>query len=164
MRLEADLEQRVRASVDGDEHRLEVPDVRTHDPEVSLVARPARDDDGVSVAEPRLQLREVDPVGEQLALVAQVAQRVVGERLERLGDAALLVGERSASVASVSSTPSARRVPLRHSEPLADGQRLTLGDLLEQVGPGRVDEAHAGADELERPGIRESDRSSTARR
>ncbi len=94
VRLEADLEQRIGASVDGNEHRLEVPDVRADDPEVALVAGATGHDDGVPVAEPRLQRRELDPVGEQLALVAEVAQRVVGERLERLGDAPLLVGER----------------------------------------------------------------------
>ena len=118
VRLHPHLEQRVGASVDGEEHRLEVADVRPHDPEVALVARPARDDDRVPLAEARLQRRELDPVGEQLPLVAQVAERVVGERLERLGDPALLVGERAASVASVSSIPSASRVPLRHSSPL----------------------------------------------
>ena len=53
VRLQPDLEQRVGASVDRDEHRLEVPDVRAHDPEVALVARPTRDDDGVPVAKSR---------------------------------------------------------------------------------------------------------------
>jgi hypothetical protein len=46
------LEQRVGAAVDGDQHRLEVPDIRPHDPKVSLVTRPACDDKGVAVAKP----------------------------------------------------------------------------------------------------------------
>ena len=36
------------------------------------------------------------PCGEQLALLAEVAQRVVGEASQRLRDAALLLGERRA--------------------------------------------------------------------
>ena len=63
-----------------------------------------------------------------------------------------------ASVASVSSTPTASRVPLRHSEPPRTATRLTVGDRLEQPRAGGVDEADAGADELERARVREPPR------
>ena len=143
VRLEPDLEQRIGAAVDGDEHRLEVPDVRADDPEVALVPGPACDDDGVPVAEPRLQRRELDPVGEQLALVAEVAQRVVRERLERLGDAALLVGERADErvLGELDALGEPRAVPPQVTAAHGDG--LAVGDLLEQVGARRVDEADA---------------------
>ena len=68
VRLVAGLDQRVGAAVDADQHRLEVADVRPHDPQVALVAGPAGDDERVPVAEARLQRREVDPLGEQAAL------------------------------------------------------------------------------------------------
>ena len=54
------LEQRVRAAVDRDQHRLEVPDVRPDDPQVALVPGPAGDDERVPVAKARPQRREVD--------------------------------------------------------------------------------------------------------
>ena len=164
VRLEPDLEQRVGAAVDGDEHRLEVPDVRPHDPEVALVARPAGDDDGVPVAEARLQGREVDPVGEQLALVAQVTQGVVGERLQRLGDAALLVGERDREcrLGQLDALRQSRPVP--PDRPAAHGHGLAVGELVEEPGAERVDEADACPDELERAGIRKPPRAWTATR
>ena len=143
VRLHAHLEERVGAAVDGEEHRLEVADVGPHDPEVALVARPARHDDRVPVAEPRLQRRELDPVREQLPLVAQVAERVVGERLERLGDPALLVGERDGERRLGELDPFREPGPVAPQLAAAHGQRLALGDLLEQVGPRGVDEADA---------------------
>ena len=54
----------------------------------------------------------------------------------------------------MSSMPSARQVPFRHSEPLAQRQRLALRDLVEEIGARNIDEADARPDELERPGIR----------
>ena len=57
----------------------------------------------------------IPPRGARLLL--EVAQRVVGERLERLGDAALLVGERLLERAASSTTPSATSVPFRQTLP-----------------------------------------------
>ena len=57
VRGEPHLAQRVGAAVDRDEHRAEVADVRPHHPQVGLVARPARDDERVPVAEPRAERR-----------------------------------------------------------------------------------------------------------
>src|SRR5438105_14266056 len=65
VRLEAVLEERVSASVDRDEHRLEVTDVRPDDSEVALVPGTARDDERMAVAEARAQDGKVDPLREQ---------------------------------------------------------------------------------------------------
>ena len=138
VRLQPDLEQRVGATVDGDEHRLEVADIRPHDPKVALVARPAGDDDGVTVAKAGLQRRELDPVGEQLALVAEMAQRVVGERLERIGDPALLVGERGRErrLGELDPVCEPRAVPPERATP--HGHGLAVGEFVEEIRrPGR---------------------------
>ena len=92
--FQPDLEQGIGATVDRDENRLEVPDVRADDAQVALVPGPAGDDDSLSVPEAGRQRRELDPVREQPAFLAQVPQRVVRKRLERLRDATLLIGER----------------------------------------------------------------------
>ena len=89
----ARLEQRVGAAVDRDQHGLEVADVRLDHAQVALVARAPCDDERVAVAKAGRERREIDPFREQLSLLAQVAHRVLGERLECLGDAAALFAE-----------------------------------------------------------------------
>ena len=100
-RLEARLEQRVGAAVDRDQHRLEVADVRTNHAQVALHSRAARDDERVPVAEARRERREVDALGEQASLVAQVAHRVLGECFERFGHAALLRDQHAVELAGL---------------------------------------------------------------
>ena len=154
VRLPALLEQRLGAAVDGDEHGPEVADVRAHDPEVALVARAARDHEGVAIAEAGAERREVDPLGQQPALLAEIPQRVVREVLQSLGDAALLLGQRSGQLVLVerAARGEARAVP--EEARAADGQPLTVRDLLEELAVGDVDQAHAAADEEQRPGVR----------
>ena len=119
----------------------------------------------MTVAKAGLQRRKLDPVGEQLALVAEMAQRVVGERLERLGDPALLVGERDRErrLGELDARLRAACRCARASRP-ATVTRLAVGELVEEVRPGSVDETDAGPDELERPGVRETGPRWTARR
>ena len=64
------------------------------DRKVALVARSARDDERVPLAEACLEGRELDAFGEQASLVAQVAQGVLGKAFERLRHPALLLVER----------------------------------------------------------------------
>ena len=78
-----------------------------------LCPGPASDDERVPVAEPRPQRRKVDPLREEPALLAQVAHRVVGERLQRLGHPALLLGEHGRGSSASSARPVATHVPLR---------------------------------------------------
>ena len=49
--------ERVGAAVDADQHRPEVAHVRAHHAQVALVPGPARDDERVPVAKPRLAAR-----------------------------------------------------------------------------------------------------------
>src|SRR6266516_1806541 len=51
------------------------------------------DTERMTVTEARLHRRELDPLGQQLPFLAQVAHRVLRERLERLGDPAALFSE-----------------------------------------------------------------------
>ena len=51
-------------------------------------------DERVPVAKPRLEGWEADPLGEQPPLLPEVAHRVLGEGLERLGHSAALLAER----------------------------------------------------------------------
>ena len=126
-------------------------------PQVALVARAARDDERVPVAEAGLQRGKLDPLREQAALVAQVPQRVLGERLQRVGDAPPLAPRARAPARARSSTRARRRGTSRsgRGSPPRTVSELAVGDLVEQVGAGRVDQADAAADELERPGVRE---------
>ena len=98
VRLEAVLEERVSASVDRDEQRFEVADERPDDPQVALVPGTASDDERMAVAEARAQDGEIDPLREEPPFLAKVSHRVLGELLERLGDAAALLGKRAREV------------------------------------------------------------------
>ena len=61
--------------------------------EVLLVVDAAHDDERRAVAEVRVEARQLDAPGEQLALLEHVLDRVLRERLERVADlAAALVG------------------------------------------------------------------------
>ena len=141
-------------AVDGDEHRPEVADVAADDLEIALVARPAGDDERMPVAEARLERGEVDPLREQLALVAEVAERVVGELLQRLGDAPLLLQQRAGELVLLERPPGreARAVP--EEARAADGQPLAVRELVEELRVVDVDQADAAAHELERARVR----------
>ena len=135
--LPALLQQRLRAAVDGDEHGLEVAHVRADDPEIALVAGPARDDERVPVSEAGLQRREVDPLGEQPALLAQVAHRVVGELLERLRHTALLRCERTDELALLECPAGGDTRPVPEEAPAANGEPLAVRDLVEELAARR---------------------------
>ena len=91
--LEALLEQRVGAAVDGDDPRLDVADVRAQHAQVLLVVDAAHDDQRRAVAEVGVEARQVDAPRQQLALLEHVLDRVLRERLERVADLApALVG------------------------------------------------------------------------
>ena len=161
--LEPGLEQRVGAAVDRDQHGLEVADVRADDPQVALVPGPARDDERVPVAEARLERREVDALREQAPLVAQVAHRVLGERLERLGHAALLRDQRAVELACLQHAPRREARAVAEDAAAAHGELLAVATPVEQLGAGRVDQPDAAADERERAGVREAAASATRR-
>src|SRR4029077_10325604 len=53
VRLIASLEECIRTAVDGDQHRLEVADVRPDHPQVALMTGTARNDECMTVPEAR---------------------------------------------------------------------------------------------------------------
>src|SRR5207237_6673549 len=121
-----------------------------------LVAGPARDDERMAVAEARLELRELDPLSQQLPLLPQIAHRVLGERLERLGHAASLVRERPLERVGVLDAAGCKTGAVAIEAGTAHRRELALAHGLEQIGAGRVDQAHARPDERERAGVRKS--------
>ena len=156
--LPALLQQRLGAAVDGHEHRLEVTDVRPDDPEIPLVAGPARDDERVAVSEAGLQRGEVDPLGEQPALLTQVAHRVVRELLKRLRHSTLLCCERTDELALLECPAGGDTRPVPEEAPAANGEPLTVRDLLEELSAGHVDQPDTSANEEERAWVRVSAR------
>jgi hypothetical protein len=106
------------------------------------------------VPEAGAERRQHEPRREALRLVAQVEQCVLGERLERLREPALLLGQRRLERRRVELR--ARREERAVAPDLAarDPHDLPVGEIVEERRPGRVDQAHARADELERPRVR----------
>ena len=82
--LQAGVEQRLRAAVDGHDHRALVADEWPQRAQVALVADAANDDQRRAVAEVRAKARQLDSPSQQLALLAHVLDGVVREALERV--------------------------------------------------------------------------------
>ena len=145
--LEPGLLQRVRAAVHADQDGLELPDVRADDPQVALVPGAARDNERLPVAEPRLERRELDALGEQAALVAEVAHRVVGELLEGLGHPAALLRQRACELFGAERLPGSQLRPVREEhDPRTVSQSPSL-TWSNRSAPGRVDQPDAAANE-----------------
>ncbi len=104
------------------------------------------------------------PRARTLPFVAKVAQRVVGEGLERLGDTALLLGDDRGEL--VVEPLVAERDPdaVTPDHAVLDQDLLAVDELVEQRRPRRVDEPDAGPHELERAGVREPPGHRRARR
>src|SRR4051794_12951548 len=85
---EALLEDGVGAAVDGDERRLRVAHVRLEHAEVLLVVDAADHHQRRPVAEVGVEVGQVQVPSEQLPLLADVGDRVLRERLERVPDLA----------------------------------------------------------------------------
>ena len=88
VRAQSLLEQRLGAAVDRDQHRAHVADERPQRAQVALVTHAAHDHERRAVAKVGGEARQLDPAGEQLALLAHVLDRVVREALQRLPDLA----------------------------------------------------------------------------
>ena len=88
VRGEALLEQGLGAAVDRDDHGTHVADERPQGAQVALVADAADDHERGAIAKVGGEAGQLDPAGQQLALLAHVLDRVVGEALERLADLA----------------------------------------------------------------------------
>ncbi len=82
-----DLEERVGAAVDADQHGLELTDVRPQHPEVLLVVVAAHHHERVATGEGGPQLRELDRREHEVGLALDVLEGVLGEALELGADA-----------------------------------------------------------------------------
>ena len=101
----------------------------------------------MTVAEARLERRELDPLGEQPALLSQVTHRVLGERLERLGHPSQLVVQRTLELGLAQHAARGEAGAVAEEAGAPDRERLALRDFLEQGRPGRVDHPHAAPHE-----------------
>ena len=155
-RLQPGFEERVRPTVDGDEHRPEVANVGHHDPQIALVPGAAGDHQRVSVAKPCAERRELDPPCECSTLFTQMLQRVVGERLERVGHAILLVAERGRQLDDREDGAVGEPIAVPEDRRAANRDDLPVAELLEEIRTRGVDQGHTRADELERAGVREA--------
>src|SRR5205085_8978188 len=88
VRLPALLEDRVRAAVDGHYRRALVTDVRPQHLEVALVVDTADDNERRAIAEVRREVGEIDVTRQELPLLPDVRDRVLGEERKRLADPA----------------------------------------------------------------------------
>ena len=98
------------------------------------------------------------PAASVPGLLAEVDQRVLGEGRERVGDAALLLVERRLERRLVELGPLGEQGSVSPDLATVDPEVIAVGDLLEELCAGRVDQPHARADELERAGVREASR------
>ena len=153
VRLVAGLEERVGAPVHADQDRLERADVGLHHAQVALVARTACHHERMAVTEARLQSRELDPFGEQLPFLPEVAHRVLGKCLERFGDSAALFGELPFELPLLEHVPRRKTRSIAVETSAANGQELSLVHMLEEAVGHHVDQPDASTYECERSWI-----------
>jgi hypothetical protein len=111
------------------------------------VAGTAGDDESVPVSEARLEGREVDALGEEPTLLAQVAHGVIGERLECLRHAAALLGEGGREVRCLPHPPGDETVAVPEDARAPHREQVAVAHRVEELRPGRVDQADASANE-----------------
>ena len=161
------LEDRVGAAVDADEHRLTSRMYGRSALQVALVVDAADDDQRRAVAEVGVEARQLDPPGQQLALLDHVLDGVLRERLERLAD--LRAGAASVARGDGARAPAARRAratlaAARTTSPPRSVDRVAVAQTRRTAASsGSVDQRDAGLDEQQRPHVRVARRSTTAR-
>ena len=104
--------------------------------QVRLVAGAARDNEDVAVAKARAERGQLEPGREALRLVAQVEQGVLGERLERLREAPLVLCERSLERRRVELRPLREERAVAPDVPALDAYELPVRELSKRRAPG----------------------------
>ena len=99
---------------------------------------------------------KVDALRQQAPLVAQVAERVLGEDLERPGHARALLRERRLELTRLERPARREAGAVAEDARAAHGDVLAVSDLVEERCAGGVDQPHASADEQQRPRVREA--------
>jgi hypothetical protein len=156
VRPHARVEQCVRAPVDADDDRFEVTDVRPDDRQVALVTGATGDDQRVALPEARLQRREGDPLGQEPSLLAQIAEGVLGELLQRLGHPRPLLGQRDLELVRLKRAPRHQTRPVLEDARPADGYVIAVGKLVEELCLRGIDQPHPASHEQQRSRIREA--------
>ena len=154
VRPEALVEHRVGAAVDRHDHRPHVAHVRPQRAQVALVAGAADDDEHRAVAQLGAQRRQLQPPGQQLALLDHALDGVAGERLERGADvgAQRLVPRRE--LRRVEHPPGGDEPPGAADLAVVQLDRVAVLKELEQVVVEGFDEVHAGLGEQQRAHVR----------
>src|SRR5206468_1268039 len=75
---------------------------------------------------------------------------------KRLGHAAPLLRQRRLELVGVEGAPGREAGAVAEEAAAADGQELPVGDVVEELALGDVDQPNAGADELERARVRKA--------
>ena len=154
VRAQPRLKQRLGAAVDRDEHGAHVADERAQRAQVVLMLDAAHDHQRGAVAEVGGEARQVDPPGEQFALLAHVLDRVAREPLQRLSHLApaglgLRAHARQIQHDSLGQEP----IAAQHLG-VADGDRLAIGEAIKQRVIGQVNEVGAGLHQQLRAEVR----------
>ena len=133
------LERCVGAAVDGDDHRALVAHIRAQRAQVALVVDPADDDQRRTIAQLGGEVGKLDLTGQELALLPDVGDRVLGEQRQRLADAAAALLVLAAHRLRVLHFAGPQHLAVADQPPVADGHGLAVVEHLEQRGAGHVD-------------------------
>jgi hypothetical protein len=152
--LQAALEERVASAVDPDQDGPEIPDVGTDRLEVAAVVRAAHDDQRVAVAKVGSQVRDLELPDQDLALLADVYERVLGEVLDRLSDPVLLLALDRGQLLERPHLPLGDEAARPDHGPPRHDHHVAVAQVVEQGRADRVDKMHARADEDQRAWIR----------
>jgi hypothetical protein len=150
VRLPTLLEQRVGAAVDADQHGIDVADVSAQRLQVTPVGGAADDDQNVAIAEAGARGGELDAASEQLALLPQMGNRVLGERRQRLVDLSPLLLQALGQLVGLEHPSHRDLVAAAQQPPPVDHQRVPVAQTIEEGSAGSVEQAYPGADQQQR--------------
>ena len=140
-------------AVAGDDQRPHVADVGAQRFEVAAVAVPADDDQHLAVAERGPGVRELDAAGEDVGLLADVLDRVLGELGQRLVDPLPLLLEFALQLRDRADPAVGHRLAVDQHRAAVDPQPVAVGEQPEEVRLRGIDQADAGVGQHQRPGV-----------
>ena len=114
----------------------------------------ADDDQHVAVAEGGPGRRELDAAGQQVGLLADVGDGVLGELGERLVDPLALLVEATLELLDAERLAAQHMLAADADDAVVDRHRLAVVEQLEGVRFADVDQQDPGAGEQQRPGVR----------